>query len=56
MDRKTKKSIQQLSQKIHKMEQQLKGAKADEDEPGEVERLERELAAARKKLHDLKNG
>jgi len=54
VDRKTKKSIQQLTHKIHNMEQQLKGAKADEDEPGQIERLEKELATARAKLHELK--
>ena len=56
MDRKTKKSIQQLTHKIHNLEQQLKGAKADEDEPGQVVKLEGELATARKKLHELKGG
>ena len=55
MDRKTKKSIQQLTHKIHNLEQQLKGAKADEDEPGQVERLAKELDAAREKLHKIKS-
>ena len=56
MDRKTKRTIQTLNQRIQKLEQQLKGARQVEDEPGEVARIERELEAARAKLQSLKDG
>ena len=56
MDRKTKRTIQTLNQRIQKLEQQLKGARQVEDEPGEVARIESELDAARAKLQSLRDG
>ena len=56
MDRKTKKTIQTLQQRIQKLEQQLKGARQVEDEPGEVARIESELEATRAKLQSVRDG
>jgi len=53
MNRKTKKQQQALHQRIQKLQQQIAGAKRAADEPGEVARLEQELAAARAKLEKL---
>jgi len=56
VDRKIKKAIQALTQRIGKLEQQIKGARQVEDEPGEVARLESDLQKAREKLHALREG
>lgn len=44
MDKKIKKKIEVLRQRAQKLRQQLAGAKKQDDEPGEVTRLEREIA------------
>jgi len=44
MDKKAKKKIEVLRQKIQKTRQQLSGARQQDDEPGEVQRLEQEIA------------
>lgn len=44
MDKKAKKKIDVLRQRAQKLRQQLAGAKKQDDEPGEVERLEKEIA------------
>jgi cob(I)alamin adenosyltransferase len=54
MDKKAKKRIDLLQQKLQKLRQQLAGAKKQMDEPEEVGRLEREIAAADAELHKLK--
>lgn len=54
MDKKAKKKIEVLRQRIQKMTQQLSGAKKQDDEPGEVERLEKEIADARSQIEKLK--
>ena len=53
MNRKVKKQQQALHKRIQKLEQQLAGARRAEDEPGEVAKLESEIAAARAKLAAL---
>ncbi len=53
MNKKTKKQIQVLSQKIQQLQKQLAGAK-QQSEPGEVARLEQELASAHEKLQKLR--
>lgn len=54
MDKKHKKRMEVLHQKIAKLQQQLAGAKKQPDDPAEVPRLERELAAAHAELAALK--
>jgi peptidoglycan hydrolase CwlO-like protein len=54
MDKKAKKRIDLLQQKLQKLRQQLAGAKKQMDEPEEAVRLEKEIAAAEAELHKLK--
>lgn len=54
MDKKDKKRIEVLQQKIAKLQQQLAGAKKQPDDPAEVPRLEQALAAAHSELAALK--
>jgi len=56
MDKKDKKRLEVLQQKIAKLQQLLAGAKKQPDDPAEVPRLERELAAAHAELAGLKKG
>lgn len=56
MDKKDKKRMEVLQQKISKLQQQLAGAKKQPDDPAEIPRLEKELAAAHSELTSLKNG
>ena len=55
MDKKEKKRMEVLHQKIAKLQQQLAGAKQQPDDPAEVPRLEKELAAAHAELSQLKS-
>lgn len=55
MDKKDKKRIEVLQQKIAKLQQQLAGAKKQPDDPADIPRLETELAAARAELSALKH-
>jgi hypothetical protein len=45
MDGKAKKRLEVIRQKVLLMKQRLAGAKKQEDEPGEVKKLEAEIAA-----------
>ena len=54
MDKKDKKRMEVLHQKIAKLQQQLAGAKRQPDDPADVPRLEKELAAAHAELARLK--
>jgi hypothetical protein len=54
MDKKDKKRMEVLQQKIAKLQQLLAGAKKQPDDPAEVPRLEKELAAAHTELAALK--
>jgi hypothetical protein len=54
MDKKAKKRIQVLRQKLTKLQQQLTGAKQQMDDPEEVPRLENEIAAAHAEMTKLK--
>ena len=56
MDKKEKKRMEVLQQKIGKLQQLLAGAKKQPDDPAEVPRLEKELAAAHAELASLKKG
>jgi len=54
MDRKTKKKLETARQRLQKLRQQLAGAKKQPDEPGEVERLEKEIATIEAQIEKLK--
>ena len=54
MDKKHKKRMEVLHQKIAKLQQLLAGAKQQPDDPDEVPRLERDLAAAHAERAKLK--
>lgn len=56
MDKKEKKRLDVLQQKIAKLQQLLAGAKKQPDDPAEAPRLEKELAAAHAELAVLKKG
>jgi cob(I)alamin adenosyltransferase len=55
VDKKAKKRIVVLQQKLQKLRQQLAGAKQQPDEPGDIARLEKEIAAAEAELQSLKS-
>jgi hypothetical protein len=55
MDKKAKKKIDVLHQRLAKLRQQLAGAKKQPDDPQEVERLERDVFAAEMELEKLKS-
>jgi uncharacterized membrane protein len=55
VDKKAKKRIDVLHQKLQKLRQQLAGAKQQPDEPGDIVRLEKEIAAADAELQQLKS-
>lgn len=54
MDKKAKKRIDLLNQKLQKLRQQLAGAKKQLDDPADVKRLEAEIATAEGELRELK--
>ena len=54
MDKKIKKKIETLNKRLQTMRQQLVGTRRQEDEPGEVARLERDIADAEAEVAKLK--
>ncbi|MFZ5829157.1 MAG: hypothetical protein ACOY3P_03680 [Planctomycetota bacterium] len=56
MDKKSKKKIDILQQRIQSLKQQVAGARKQNDNPQELEMLERQLAAAEAELAKLKQG
>jgi len=54
MDKKIKKKLDKLNQRLQKLRLQLSGAKRQDDEPGEIERLEQEIAACEAEVRKLK--
>jgi hypothetical protein len=56
MDKKAKKKQEVLHGRLQKLQQQLAGARKQMDDPEEVRRLEREIAAAKAELEKLKTG
>lgn len=56
MDKKHKKRIDVLNQRLQKLRLQLAGAKKQRDDPDEVPRLEKEIAELDAELQKLKNG
>ena len=55
MDKKAKKRIEVLRQRVQKLKLQLSGAKQQDDEPGEVDRLEKEIADTLAEVEKLKS-
>ena len=56
MDKKAKKKIQALNQRVQKLRQQVAGAKKQLDDPAELELLEQRLATAEAELAKIKAG
>ena len=54
MDKKTKKKIHAINQRLQKLRQQLAGAKKQADEPGELDALQKQVADAEAELAKLK--
>lgn len=54
MDKKAKKKLSLLRQKLQKLQQQLAGAKKQDDTPGEIARLEQEAADLESEITKLK--
>jgi uncharacterized coiled-coil DUF342 family protein len=54
MDGKAKKRLDVINKKLQTLRQQLAGAKKQNDEPGEVERLTKEVADLEKEAETLK--
>jgi len=55
MDKKAKKRIDVLRDRLHKLQQQLAGAKKQMDDPEEVKRLEQEIGKAEAELNKVKD-
>lgn len=53
MDKKTRKRIQMLKDKLQNRRQRLAAAKQQPDEPGELEQVQREMAAIEAELRQL---
>ena len=54
MDKKAKKRIQTLNQRLQKLHMQLAGAKKQMDDPDELKALEQQVAEAEAELAKLK--
>jgi len=54
VDKKIKKKLEKANQKVQKLQQQLAGAKQQDDEPGEVARLEKEITDTRAEIVELR--
>ena len=54
MDKKAKKKLDVINKKVQQLQRQLSGARQQDDEPGEVERLENEIADLKKQAAELK--
>ena len=55
MDKKAKKRIEVLRQKLTKLQQQLSGAKQQPDDPQDIVRLQQEIAAVEAELTRLRD-
>ncbi|HEX7379756.1 MAG TPA: hypothetical protein VF278_21710, partial [Pirellulales bacterium] len=54
VDKKSKKRVDLLNQRLQKMRQQLAGARKQMDDPADVKRLESEIAQVAAELEKLK--
>ena len=55
MDKKAKKRLDIVRKRLQKLRLQLSGARTQDDEPGEVERLESEIATLEQEAEKLKS-
>jgi hypothetical protein len=55
MDKKTKKRLEILRQKLGKTQQLLVAAKLQTDEPDEIEEIEKQMADLKSEIAELKN-
>ena len=55
MDKKAKKRLDVLHQRLQQLKQKLAGARKQDDEPGEVKRLVAEIAAAETEANKLRS-
>jgi hypothetical protein len=56
MDKKEKKRLEVLRQKLQTLKQQLAGARRQSDEPGEAEKLEEQISAIEREIERIKSG
>jgi uncharacterized coiled-coil DUF342 family protein len=54
MDKKAKKKLEIINHRLQTLRQQLAGARKQNDTPGEVERLERDITTLEKEVKTLK--
>lgn len=54
MDGRDKKRLEVIHQKLQRLRQRLAGAKRQNDEPGEVRKLEQEIAALERQAAQLR--
>lgn len=54
MDKKAKKRLDILNQKLQQLRQQVAGCRQQNDEPAELQRLEKEMAAVEAEVKKLK--
>jgi hypothetical protein len=54
LDKKAKKRIEVLRDRVTKLQQQLAGARRQPDDPADVPRLEQEIAAAEAEMRKLR--
>ena len=55
LDRRSKKRLEVLRHRLQKLQQQLTGAKQQEDEPGEAARIEKEIEEVRAETQKIKS-
>ena len=55
MDKKAKKRLDIIRKRLQKLRLQLSGARKQDDEPGEVKRLEEEIATLEQEAEELKS-
>jgi hypothetical protein len=55
MDKKAKKKLDVIHQRLQVLRQKLAGARKQNDEPGEVERLEADIAKLETEAEELKS-
>jgi cob(I)alamin adenosyltransferase len=56
MDKKVKKKLEVVQQRLQKLRQQLSGARKQNDDPAELAQLERQVQEAEAELTRLKQG
>ena len=56
MDKKAKKRLEVLRQKLQKLEKLLAAAKQQTDEPDEIANIERQIAEIKVEIENIKNG